>query len=145
MRNQRLTHRARAMRKDLPEPEMRLWLELRAKRFKGVKFRRQKIIGNYIADFAANEPKLVVEIDGDTHAGSEEYDARRTEVLRREGYCVVRFNNDDVMTSLDNVLEHLARTIDNMLAPPPTPSPEGEGAQSWEPSVTIGKKVSATE
>ena len=128
MRNQALARRARAMRRNMPEPEMRLWLELRAKRFKGVKFRRQKIIGNYIADFAANEPKLVVEIDGDTHAGNENYDARRTETLRREGYRVVRFTNDDVMTSLDSVLEDLARIIDDRLAPPPTPSPEGEGA-----------------
>ena len=65
MRDLELTKRAREMRTEMSEPETRLWLELRAKRFSDVKFRRQKVIHDeqhhYIVDFAANDPKLVVE------------------------------------------------------------------------------------
>ena len=71
MRDANSLKHAQNMRKSMPEPEARMWNELRATRFRAIKFRRQKVIGKFIADFAANEPKLVIELDGDTHAGSE--------------------------------------------------------------------------
>ena len=64
MRDPRLTTFAKANRKEMPEPATRIWLQLRASRFMGIKFRREKVIGEYIADFASNDPKLVIEIDG---------------------------------------------------------------------------------
>ncbi|NVE93783.1 endonuclease domain-containing protein [Altererythrobacter lutimaris] len=129
MRDATLTQRAKDMRKAMPEPESRMWLKLRAGRFQGIKFRRQKVIGNFIADFAANEPKLVIELDGDTHAGHEQYDASRTQYLGSQGYRVIRFRNADVMENMDGVLERLSALVRELRqAPPPTPSPEGEGA-----------------
>ncbi|RXZ64999.1 endonuclease domain-containing protein [Pelagerythrobacter rhizovicinus] len=117
------------MRKEMTEPETRLWLEVRAARFRGIKFRRQKVIGNFIADFVANEPKLVLEVDGDTHAAQTSYDARRTAFLEEQGYRVVRFTNSDVMANMDGVLDRLGNIIHEMLRPPfPTLSPEGERA-----------------
>ena len=59
MRDPRLTKYAKANRKQMSEPAMRIWLQLRAKRLEGVKFYREKVIGEYIADFSANSPKLV--------------------------------------------------------------------------------------
>ncbi|PZT89385.1 MAG: hypothetical protein DI637_06200 [Citromicrobium sp.] len=123
------------MRKEMPEPEMRLWLELRASRFRGIKFRRQKVIGKYIADFAANEPKLVIEVDGDTHAGRESYDALRTRYLQEQGYTVIRFSNAEVMGNLDGVLERLGHIVDEMPSRPSTASHEGEGAKYSAPSL----------
>ena len=129
MRNAPLTQRAKEMRKAMPEPEMRLWLELRAGRFQGIKFRRQKVIGSYIADFAANDPKLVIELDGDTHADRETYDAARTKYLDEQGYRVVRFANNEVMQNMDGVLTQLSTIVAKLgYTPPPTPSPKGEGA-----------------
>lgn len=130
MRDQKLTQYARENRKAMTEPETRLWLQLRAGRFESVKFRRQKVIGSYIADFAANDPKIIVELDGDSHAGQEAYDATRTEFLEAEGYYVLRFINADVMTNMDGVLTKLAEIVAELraMAPPPTPSPKGEGA-----------------
>ena len=119
---------AQRMRKEMPEPEMRLWLELRATRFRGIKFRRQKVIGSYIADFASNDPKLVIEIDGNTHAGRESYDAQRTQYLEEQGYRVIRFSNSDVLQSMEGVLRRIGEVVDLLSPPPPTPSPEGEGA-----------------
>jgi very-short-patch-repair endonuclease len=130
MRDPVLTQRAKAMRKEMSESETRIWLALRAKRFETAKFRRQKVIGHFIADFAANDPKLVVEIDGDSHAGREEYDSARTRFLEAKGYTVIRFTNSDVMTNLEGVLGRLIEVIAELRAssPLPTLSPEGERA-----------------
>ena len=131
MRDRILTDRAKSMRRQMTEPETRLWLQLRAKRFSDVKFRRQKVIGaNYIVDFAANDPKLAIEIDGDTHAGRDDYDAERTRFPESEGYSVVRFTNHEVLTNLDGVLHKIGEVIARLKATPPLPtlSPEGERA-----------------
>jgi len=130
MRDATSLKRAQEMRKDMPEPEKRLWLELRASRFQGIKFRRQKVIGKFIADFAANEPKIVIELDGDTHAGRESYDDARTAFLQQQGYRVIRFSNLDVIENMDGVLIKLAEVVEasGYLPPLPTLSPEGERA-----------------
>jgi very-short-patch-repair endonuclease len=134
MRDPELTKRARAMRTEMTEPETRLWLQLRAKRFDEVKFRRQKVIQNeferYIVDFAANNPKLVIELDGDTHGACQAYDAQRTRFLESKGYTVVRFTNADVITNMDGVLLRIAEVIAELRMTPPLPtlSPEGERA-----------------
>jgi very-short-patch-repair endonuclease len=120
LRDQVLLEHARRMRGELTEPERRLWLALRAKRLDGAKFRRQVVIGRYIADFACRSPvKLVVEVDGDTHSEREAYDCARTVFLETQGYQVLRFGNDDVMTNLDGVL----LTIQSALLTPPLPGP----------------------
>ena len=124
MRDGRLTDNARSMRKQPTEPEQQLWLALRAKRFESVKFRRQKVIGPYIVDFAAREPMLLIEIDGDTHADRERYDADRTRYLEAQGYRVVRFANSDVMTNMEGVLSAMASALSRL----PTLPPEGERA-----------------
>lgn len=130
MRDRKLTTRAKEMRKAMTEPERRLWLELRAQRFEGVKFRRQKVIGDYIADFAANDPKLVIELDGESHGASGAYDENRTRELEKAGYTVVRYSNSEVMENMDGVLRDLADRVAELRdsPPPPTPSPKGEGA-----------------
>nr|WP_137678139.1 DUF559 domain-containing protein [Parerythrobacter lutipelagi] len=134
MRDIELRNRARKMRSEMTEPETRLWLELRAKRFKGIKFRRQKVIQDdnhrYIVDFSANEPKVVIELDGDAHSSQQQYDAQRTHFLESKGYTVIRFANHDVLTNLDGVLDQLGKVIDTLqsCAPLPTLSPEGERA-----------------
>jgi len=138
MRDPELTTRAREMRQKMTEPETRLWLQLRAKRFESVKFRRQKVIQDdnirCIVDFATNDPKLVVELDGDTHSGREGYDAVRTRFLESKGYTVVRYTNLEVMQNLEGVLAHLASVINEVRPPLPTLSPEGERAIDARPS-----------
>ena len=49
---------------------LRVWSALRNGKF-GIKFRRQHLIGPFIADFYSREANLVVEVDGETHRGSE--------------------------------------------------------------------------
>ena len=133
MRDAKLAGYARENRKHMSEPETRIWLALRAERFAGIKFRRQKVIGPFIADFAANDPKLVIEIDGDTHDVDDKRDAIRTRFLEEQGYRVVRYTNMDVMQNLGGVLIHLTGVIAEMRSPLPTLSPEGERARSPSP------------
>jgi very-short-patch-repair endonuclease len=57
----------------------------------GLKFRRQHPIGPFFADFACVARKLVIEIDGEHHAFQTEADQRRTTNLEQEGWRVVRF------------------------------------------------------
>ena len=85
MRDPRLTRYARDNRKQMSEPAIRVWLQVRAKRFMGVKFRREKVIGRYIGDFAANAPRLVIEVDGDTHDADNIYDKIRNSLSQPEG------------------------------------------------------------
>ena len=124
MRDPLLTERARTMRQRLTEPERRLRVELRAKRFHGVKFRRQQVIGTFIADFACRSPMLVIEVDGECHADRGSYDAARTAYLVERGYRVLRFTNDEITRDMGAVL----RAIEGALTPSPLPalSPEGE-------------------
>jgi very-short-patch-repair endonuclease len=113
------------MRREPTPFERRLWLELRAKRFEGVKFRRQKVIGPYIADFSCRAPRLlVIEIDGNTHGFQADYDERRSAALTQRGYQVLRFTNQDVASNLEGVL----LTIQSALYIPLSPalSPKGE-------------------
>jgi len=108
------------MRRELTTAERRLWYALRAKRLEGAKFRRQAVIGHYIADFACRAPKmLIVEVDGETHVGREPYDQARSIHFKERGYEVMRFTNSDVMTNLDGVLV----TILEFLQTPPLPGP----------------------
>jgi very-short-patch-repair endonuclease len=130
LRDPRLIEFAKQMRREMTEPEKRLWFELRAGRFHGVKFRRQKVIGHYIADFASNDPRLVVELDGDTHGFQQVYDAVRSAFLGQQGYKVIRFLNSEILQNMDGVLERLRLEVAEI---PPLPgasrlslSPEGE-------------------
>ena len=106
------------MRRVPTGPERVLWLELRARRFNNAKFRRQVVIGPYIADFACRTPTmLVVELDGDTHSESGAYDARRSDFLEERGYRVIRFANSDVTANLDGVLMAIAEALGESPSP----------------------------
>ncbi|MDO9052742.1 MAG: endonuclease domain-containing protein [Gallionella sp.] len=102
---------AKTLRTHQTEAEQRLWYHLRAHRFMGLKFKRQKPMGRYIADFVCMERRLIIEIDGGQHAEQLEYDQRRDMWLRSQGYTVLRFWNNDVMQQLEGVLEQIRITL----------------------------------
>ncbi len=116
---------ARRLRRDATEAESLLWLYLRARRLRGFKFRRQAPIGQYIADFACFHPRLVVEVDGSQHTHEDERDAARTAALVAQGYRVLRFWNNEVLSDVRTVVEAIEAAL--LPPPPPTPSPwEGD-------------------
>jgi len=105
-RNQVTRQRARALRREMSPPEQALWRHLRAGRL-GVKFQRQVVLAPYIADFAARSERLVIELDGDSHAATAAYDDARTAALGLRGYRVIRFTNSEVLTNIDGVLRSI--------------------------------------
>lgn len=107
-----LRSHARNNRYEPTIPEIRLWECLRGKAL-GVKFRRQHIIGDCIADFACLKEMLIVEVDGGYHAASSQQkaDADRDEYLRQKGFRVLRFTNDEVLNEIDKVLDTIRKSI----------------------------------
>lgn len=99
------------------EAESLLWKVLSGKGFEGAKFRRQHIIGQFIADFACLGKNLVVELDGHHHSlpPVSEDDAIRTEYLNEEGYRVIRFTNEQVLHHLEDTLSQIRSALS---APP---------------------------
>jgi very-short-patch-repair endonuclease len=100
------------MRREATPPERALWACLKSDQLFGAKFRRQAVIGPYIADFACRSPvKIVVELDGETHGVQAEYDAKRTRYLESRGYRVLRFSNRDVLRNRKDVLATIALSL----------------------------------
>ncbi|HKN14023.1 MAG TPA: endonuclease domain-containing protein [Candidatus Binatus sp.] len=75
------------------------------------KFRRQFPIGPYFADFCSIERRLIVEVDGGQHAGQSGDDETRTTYLSSRGYRVLRFWNDQVLGSVDEVLSEIEKFL----------------------------------
>src|SRR5437016_3217045 len=96
---------AKKLRRDQTDTEHKLWTLLRSRRLVGYKFRRQQPIGPYIADFCCLRPRLIVELDGSHHAEQIEYDQRRTDFLKNEGFEVIRFWDNQMLKEADSVLE----------------------------------------
>ena len=97
-----LRRSARAMRSHPTDVERALWWRLRNRQLGGLKFRRQRPEGPYIADFVCLEAKLIVEVDGAQHQGSIA-DCMRTQHLKRIGFDVVRFSNEEVRADIEAV------------------------------------------
>ena len=117
------TNLAKALRHRMTDTERRLWTHLRAHRLAGDKFKRQQPIGPYIVDFVCFGARLVIEVDGGQHLGSDA-DRIRDAWLEEQGYRVLRFWDNEVLTNLPAVLERIA----GFLSPSPPPlSREGRG------------------
>ena len=99
-----LTDTARCLRKEQTGPERVLWRRLRSRQVKRAKWRRQQVIDKYIVDFFCPERRVVVELDGDTHAGREAHDEVRQQYLTAQGLTVLRFTNEDIRKNLEGVL-----------------------------------------
>ena len=101
--------RATALRRQATAPERILWSALRSRSLDGLKFRRQHPIEPYIVDFYCAEVQLIVELDGESHNGREDYDRQRSEYLGRLGFRVIRVSNDDVLHNLEGVVAYILR------------------------------------
>lgn len=126
---QTLLQRAAAMRNNPTEPERRLWMALRDKRFNGYKFRRQAVIGGRIADVFCPAKGLVVEIDGEAHDRDNDL-VRDRRLSDATGFVALRFTNDDVMRNPEGVLVALELALDGQrdrwpdaITTPPRPPP----------------------
>jgi very-short-patch-repair endonuclease len=89
-------------------PEVLLWRVLRT-RPEGLKFRRQQAAGPYVLDFFCHSAALAIEIDGESHSRGDQpdFDAKRDDYLRMNGYTVLRIPAADVLANLDAVIRQI--------------------------------------
>jgi very-short-patch-repair endonuclease len=113
---------SRDLRKNMTDAEMLLWSKLSGKQLEGFQFYRQKIIGNYIADFYCPKSKLVIEVDGGQHYDTEgrEKDRKRDDYMMREGITVLRFSDRDVLKHTGIVLESIWNRLIHKISPNPS-------------------------
>jgi very-short-patch-repair endonuclease len=117
--SEKLKNRSRRLRQKMTPSETKLWAALRDRRFVNMKFRRQQAIGPFIADFCCWEKKIILELDGDSHAGKEAYDAHRVKWLEASGWKVFRFWDAEIFESIDGVMQTIYSVCS---APPPHPA-----------------------
>ena len=100
----------RELRQDSTDAEKLLWAELRNRRLKGLKFRRQHPLDKFIVDFYCNEKKLVVELDGAVHDEkiNKDYAEARTALLAGLNVFVLRFRNEEVINNMKEVLKKIS-------------------------------------
>ncbi len=121
MSRQPQTTLARQLRHRQTDAEKALWAILRGKQMSGFKFRRQEPIGPYVVDFVSFEKRLIIEIDGGQHAETEARarDEERSMWLKRQGYEVLRFWNNDVLGNREAVAERIRLALECRDAPSP--------------------------
>lgn len=134
--NPKLQERAIHMRKNMTDPEKKLWFgflrpisnwiikapplspstegEAReSSRGRKMRVYRQRLIGHYIADFYIPSCKLVIEVDGESHFidGWKEYDEERTNFLEWLWLRVLRFTNEEVMKNYEGVCFEIEKNV----------------------------------
>ncbi|MFZ6770419.1 endonuclease domain-containing protein [Undibacterium sp. Di26W] len=101
---------AKVLRKNMTDAEKKLWQGLRGEQL-GVKFRRQYPFQYFVLDFVCLEKRLVIEVDGGQHTEAQTYDMHRTEVLKKAGFTVLRFWNNQVLSETSAVMEEIWRHV----------------------------------
>jgi very-short-patch-repair endonuclease len=123
-RTKDMTARARSLRGNMTDAELRLWRALRRDQLNGFSFRKQHPIGPYTVDFYCSRLRLAVEVDGGQHADQrKKSDDRRTRWLAEKGVTVVRYWNNDVLSNLEGVLSDLVAHTERLAQAATTPTP----------------------
>ena len=102
--------KAKWLRGNMTEAEKLLWKQLNKNKL-GVRFKPQHPIDVYIVDFYCHTLNLAIELDGESHANSKEYDQDRTFELENFGIRVIRFNNSEVFQNINKVIVQIKNVI----------------------------------
>lgn len=102
--NKKLKGYSRELRSEsVSKAEIFIWKSLLSRGQSGVKFKRQRPIGNFIVDFFAQEIGLIIEIDGSSHLTKSSYDRYRQDKLGALGFSILRFSEREVLNQLNEV------------------------------------------
>jgi very-short-patch-repair endonuclease len=108
----------RRLRKSLTDAEQHLWRSLRREQVPSFRFRRQHPFGDYIIDFVCLEAMLAIEIDGGQHGEQTTRDTKRTEMLEKAGFRVLRFWNNEVLQETEAVMAVIWKELKTTPSPP---------------------------
>jgi very-short-patch-repair endonuclease len=145
--SERQRGRAKQLRQAMTRAETLLWRYVKANRIDGLGFRRQVPIRNYIADFVCLSTKLIVELDGESHDFEERQkaDQSRDAFFVSEGFQVLRFTNEQVMSNLEGVVEVIRQTAASRASGlPPSPTLPHKGGGSGEAGASVTQSNSHT-
>ncbi len=109
-----LVEKAQNNRKNPTKTEAVLWEALKGKQLSGFKFRQQHLIDDFIVDFVCLKKGLVIEVDGKYHEETKQYDEARTDILNKQGFEVMRFTNEKVLSQLEEVLEKILTKLESL-------------------------------
>ena len=114
-RTSQLLQFRKELRKQMTKEERKLWFE--CLKDYPVRFRRQEIILEYIADFYCSKAKLIIELDGEQHADPKEQDrdALRTQRIEKLGYKVIRIPNREIWKNFQGVKDFIYRELEKRL------------------------------
>ncbi len=106
----KLTIRARELRKNQTPAESKLWSILRKAK---TKIYRQRVVHGFIADFYIPKYNIIIELDGEYHGDQEQVilDIEREEILKSDGFQIIRFTNEQVMKDIKFVIDSIYQTI----------------------------------
>jgi very-short-patch-repair endonuclease len=126
-----LEENAKNMRNMPTDAERRLWEFLRGKQL-GLRFRRQYVVYQYIADFVCLPLNLIVEVDGEVHEHelNAEHDALRTRFLESKGFHLIRFRNEEVLTNIEQVIRKIKDKMYELASPSPSEGGDSDAGQS---------------
>ena len=128
--NNKLRKNAHSLRYTMTKAEACLWKYVLKAKMTGFTFNRQRPVLNYIADFMCKELKLIIEVDGYSHTLDTviRKDGKKQNDLEKAGFKVIRFTDNEVLKSIEQVRMAIEYTIEEILtqtAPPPAPPQEG--------------------
>jgi very-short-patch-repair endonuclease len=104
--------KARRLRGEMTRTEGMLWGRLRKRHLSGYRFRRQHPVGDYIADFACLQRRLLIEIDGPCHEDQVGDDRSRDGALRAMGFRLIRFHHWELEVDLNSVVKAIAKELE---------------------------------
>ena len=109
--NKNLNLKATILRKNMTKFEKKLWYRF-LKKYE-IKFYKQRIIDNFIADFYCPKAKLIIELDGEQHHSERktEYDKYRTEILNKYNIEVLRFDNPEIKSDFITVCDKIDKSV----------------------------------
>jgi len=102
---------ARRLRRRSTDAERLPWHHLRSRRLADFKFRRQETVGTYIPNFVCYERRLIIELDGGQHADQRAKDEQRDAWLAGQGFRVLRFPDNYVLTNIEGTFETIWRAL----------------------------------
>jgi len=114
--NASLTNTARMLRKNMTQEEKHLWYDYL--RTYPIRFLKQKVIDNYIADFYCSKARLVIELDGSQHYTEKgmKKDAIRTQKLEERNLTVLRIPNRLIHENFEGVCSYIDSTVKDISA-----------------------------
>lgn len=109
--NPKLTPFAQKLRREMTKEERHLWYDFL--KSLPATFNRQKVIGNYIADFYCASSKLVIELDGSQHFEENGItaDEKRDAYFNSIGIRVLRYSNAEIKQNFAGVCEDVLRHL----------------------------------